>query len=118
MKEPLARIFGLFELDLSGTILYSRLDADGSSENLPVNLVGLNFFDEIAPFGRTEELRSRFRSFANGTDSADNFTFTDHSDEQNSEVKVLLTQISKREYKSDEKIIIVDIRRMKGTGSK
>lgn len=107
-----AKVFGLFELDLFGTVLYSRVDANNSSMNLPHDLVGLNFFDEIAPFGRTEELRRRFRYFAKSNDSAEKFTFTDQSGENFSEVKVMLTQISEREYNGSEKFIIVDIRKI------
>lgn len=112
MKEVSAKIFGLFELDSFGTILYSRIDAGNSSVNLPRDLIGRNFFDEIAPFGRTEEFRRRFRYFAKGSDSAEKFTFTDYSDEDSSEVKVMLTQISEREYNGSEKFIIVDIRKI------
>lgn len=112
MTDASAKIFGLFELDLSGTVIYSRVDPNDSSVNLPSNLIGLNFFDEIAPFGKTEELRRRFRCFAKGTDSADKFTFTDQSDDHHSEVKVMLTQISEREYNGSEKLIIVDIRKV------
>ncbi len=112
MSEAAAKIYGLFELDLAGTVLYSRIDARNSSVNLPANLIGLNFFDEIAPFGKTEELRRRFRYFAKGADSADKFTFTDYSGECSSEVKVMLTQISEREYNGSEKFIIVDIRKI------
>ncbi len=112
MKDVPAKIFGLFELDLFGTVLYSRIDASSSSINLPTDLIGLNFFDEIAPFGKTEEFRRRFRYFAKGNDSAEKFTFTDCSDENSSEVKVMLTQISEREYNGSEKFIIVDIRKI------
>lgn len=112
MNNVPAKIFGLFELDLFGTVLYSRIDASNSSVNLPRDLIGLNFFDEIAPFGKTEELRRRFRYFAKGSDSAEKFTFTDFSGETSSEVKVMLTQISEREYNGSEKFIIVDIRKI------
>ncbi len=118
MKQFSARIFGLFELDLYGTVLYSRLDANGSSGDLPTSLIGLNFFDELAPFGKAEEFRQRFRYFAKGTDSADKFTFTDGSDETGAEIKVMLTQISEREYNGSEKFIIVDIRKITGGSSR
>jgi hypothetical protein len=103
--------FGLFELDLMGKVMYSRVDPNNSSVNLPKDLTGLNFFDEVAPFENIEELRRRFRYFAKGSDSAQKFTFICQSGEQPLEVKVMLTQISEREFDGKEKLIIVDIRK-------
>ena len=112
MINTSANIFGLFELDLMGTVLYSRVDSNNSSASLPPSLVGLNFFDEVAPFQNSEEIRRRFRYFAKGTNSADKFTFTSQTNEQPMEVKVLLTQIKEREFNNSEKFIIVDIRKV------
>jgi len=112
MINASAKVFGLFELDLMGTVMYSKVDSNYSSGNLPQSLIGLNFFDEVAPFGNGEELRRRFRYFAKGSDSADKFTFTCQSDENSLEVKVMLTQINEREYNNGEKLIIVDIRKV------
>ncbi len=106
------KVFGLFELDLTGTVMYSKVDPNNSSVSLPPSLIGLNFFDEVAPFGNSEEIRRRFRYFAKGSDSADKFTFTYQTDEQPMEVKVMLTQIKEREYNGSEKFIIVDIRKV------
>ncbi|CAN5483821.1 hypothetical protein BH18ACI1_BH18ACI1_12490 [soil metagenome] len=112
MKDTSANVFGLFELDLMGTVKYSKIDANNSSVNLPPDLIGLNFFDEIAPFGNGEELRRRFRYFAKGSDSAEKFTFTCQSNERPLEVKVMLTQISEREFDGSEKLIILAIRKV------
>ena len=112
MINTSAKVFGLFELDLMGTVMYSRIDSSNSSVNLPPNLVGLNFFDEVAPVQDSEKLRQRFRYFAKGSDSAEKFTFTSQVDEQPTEVKVLLTQINERDYNGNEKFIIVDIRKV------
>lgn len=112
-QQTAKNVFGLFELDLAGTVKYSRVDRSNSSGNLPSDLTGLNFFDEVAPFGQTEELRRRFRYFARGTDAAQKFTFTcEAAEQQPLEVKVMLTQINEREYAGgQERMIIVDIRR-------
>lgn len=112
MINSSAKVFGLFELDVMGTVMYTRVDSKDSSVNLPLDLIGLNFFDEVAPSADSEELRQRFRYFAKGSDSAEKFTFTSQVDEQPTEVKVLLTQIREREYNGNEKFIIVDIRKV------
>lgn len=112
MINTSAKVFGLFELDLMGTVMYSKVDPKNSSVNLPQDLTGLNFFDEVSPFQNSEEIRRRFRYFAKSSDSADKFTFTYQADEQPMEVKVMLTQISEREFNGSEKFIIVDIRKV------
>lgn len=112
MIQTAPQIFGLFELNLMGTVLYSKVDQNNSSVNLPLDLTGMNFFDEVAPFSNVEELRRRFRYFARGKDSAEKFIFTCQAEAQPLEVKVMLTQISEREFDETEKMIIVDIRKV------
>lgn len=105
MTNALLNLFGLYELDQTGKIKYSR------SENVE-NVVGLNFFDEVASFNNVEEFRRRFCRFAGGFDTAEKFTFICQFDEHPLSVKVLLTQVSEREYDANDRLIIVDIRRI------
>lgn len=111
MTNTSAEIFGLFELDLAGTVMYSKIDPENSSGRLPPNLIGLNFFDEIAPFQNSEEIRRRFRYLAQSSDSADQFTMIYQADEKSLKAKVMLTQINEREFNGNQKFIIVDIRK-------
>ena len=104
-------ICGLFELDTSGKVMYSKVQSDGLSSNPRNNFVGRNFFDEIAPFNNIEEFRRRFRYFAQSPDSAQKFNFTCQFDENPVEVKVLMTHISEWDFDARAKLIIVDIRR-------
>ena len=112
MDNKTAEVFGLFELNTAGMVLYSRIDAQDSSIGSQTNLIGLNFFDEVAVYEAASELRRRFRYFANGNDPAEKFTLTYLSEQEPVEVKVLLTQISHREYNEKEKLIILDIRKI------
>jgi photoactive yellow protein len=103
---------GVFELDTAGTVMYSRVNpnVNAASFTPSSDLVGRNFFDEVAPFKNIEEFRRRFRHFARGSDSAEKFTFTCQFEEHPAEMKVMLTRISEREFDEDKKLIIVDIR--------
>lgn len=105
-------IFGLFELDAAGTVMYSRIDPNSSNVSPLTDLIGRNFFDDIAASEEIAELRRRFRFFAKGTDAAEKFTFTYLSEQQPVNVKVLLTQVSQRDYDRQKKMIIVDIRKI------
>lgn len=104
------QIFGLFELDPAGTVMYSRIDPQTKYFRTSESLIGRNFFDEIAPSESGAEIQKRFRYFAKGSDPAEKFTFTCFSGQQPVEIKVMLTQISQREYHERGKLIIVDIR--------
>ena len=113
MEHPATGITGLFELNPAGTVLYSRIDAPHSSLNLPTDLVGQNFFDEIGAYANIIELRRRFQNFAKGTDAVENFTFTYSSEQETVKARVMLTQINQRESNRTEKLIILDIRKIR-----
>ncbi len=102
--------FGLFELDTAGTVLYSKLDRKNIHSNLPSELNGLNFFDEINLFKDTEEFRRRFRYFTSGSKTAEKFTSTFEIEENRVELNIMITRISEREFNGAKKIFIVDIR--------
>ena len=105
-------IFGLFELDPAGTVMYSKIESGGYSANGQTEFVGLNFFDEVAPFKNVEEFRRRFQYFARSSDAAEKFNFICQFDKHPLEVKVMLTQISEMEFDAASKLIIVDIRKI------
>lgn len=109
------KLFGLFELDPVGTVLYSRIEPDGSDSGgngAAPDVVGHNFFDEIAPFENAEELRRRIATFNNGHGQADNFHFTYHLGNGPLLVKVLLARICERSRGRRTKSILLHIRKV------
>lgn len=109
------KLYGLFELDADGTIIYSRdiseLGYFGTAAN--ASLVGRNFFDEVAPFKNVEEFRRLFKYFMKGANAAENLVFDCCFDESVVvPVKVKLSQISERESDERTKLVIVDIRKI------
>src|ERR1043166_8766464 len=89
-------LFGLFELDPSGTVLYHRVDPPppGESRALAVNISGLNFYDEVAPFENTKEFREYVTEFTHSAKFADSFYFECQRQGNGQPVKVLLARIS------------------------
>lgn len=50
-------LFGLFELDEKGVVLYARVE-NGEASSLPAgDLAGRNFFNEVEPFMTADEMR-------------------------------------------------------------
>jgi hypothetical protein len=103
--------FGLFELDDSGIVLYSRIEVDGRSNGTGANLAGQNFFKEIAPFENIEEFRRRVASFVRSDGQADNFIFTCRINNGSLPVRVLLARIRERSHGAQTKSILVHIRK-------
>ena len=52
--------FGTLELDGAGTVLRYESDGERRAKFRASDIVGLNFFDDIAPAEQTEEMLGRF----------------------------------------------------------
>jgi len=69
-------LLGLFELDDSGKVLYYRNDLDGEpNSDASPDIVGQNFYNEVAPFENVEEFRHCVNEFTRSATAADSFDF-------------------------------------------
>ena len=105
-------LFGLFELDSTGKVLYSKVESDGIFDNRKTNLTGLNFYEEVVTFKNVGEFRRHLDQFAHCSDSVENFNFTCRYDDGSEQVKVRLVRVSERQYDGRAKLTIVDIRKV------
>lgn len=105
-------LFGLFELDPAGNVLYSRLEPDGSGNEIAPDVAGRNFFDDVAPFENAEEFRRRIAAFTNGDGQADSFHFNYQGNSGPLPVKVLLARIRERSNGERTKSVLVHIRKV------
>jgi len=103
--------FGLFELDDSGTVLYSRVEPDGRSDRKGPDVTGQNFFKEVVPFENREEFRQRIAEFSRSGTQADNFTFNCRMESAHLPVRVLLARIRERTDGNQKKSILLHIRK-------
>jgi hypothetical protein len=106
------KLFGLFELDSTGTVLYSRIERDGRPSAAAPDVAGHNFFEEVVPFENAEELRRRISNFTCGECQADNFQFTCQFNDDFLPVKVLLARIGERTNGNRTKSILIHIRKI------
>ena len=83
-------LFGLFELDATGTVLYSRIRHNNKLMNAKPDWIGQNYFEEIAPFENISEFRRRFTNFIKGTQTSESFTFECRFQETVVPIKVLM----------------------------
>jgi len=104
-------LYGLFELDPNGTVIYSRVEPDGGQPGPPPDLSGLNFYDLVGPFGDVEEFRRQVTQFLHGESPAESFRFKCRADEEERTVKVLLARIRERMSGDSTKSVLVHIRK-------
>jgi hypothetical protein len=106
------QLFGLFELDPAGTVLYSRVEPDVDAGAAAPSIAGQDFFSEVASFSNAEELRRRIGAFTSSEAQADNFHFTCLCDGGPLPVKVLLARVRERSNGRHTKSVLVHIRKV------
>jgi hypothetical protein len=103
--------FGLFELDSAGTVLYSRPDPAGETNANWPDVVGRNFYIEVAAFGNIEELRRKIAQFTYSSSPADSFHFECECEDGPLAVRILLARIRERSSNDRTKSVLVHIRK-------
>jgi hypothetical protein len=106
-------LFGLFELDELGTVLYSRIEPEGGNSARASDLIGKDFFSEIGESVSATELRAQFANFTHGTGIADSFLLTYRQDGNTLPVKVLFARICEKQNPARTKSIMVHFKRMR-----
>jgi hypothetical protein len=106
------KLFGLFELDPAGNVIYARIEPDGEDHGLVPDIAGHNFFDDVAPFGNAEELRRRIANFTKSSGQADNFHFSCQFENGPLAVKVLLARIRECANGQHTKSVLMHIRKV------
>jgi hypothetical protein len=101
---------GLFELKNDGTVLYSRFRQNNQLINTSNELVGQNFFEEIAGFENAKDLRRLFNNFVKSNQFTDNFVFDCRFADKTVPVRVMLVRAFENSYPNPGDIVILDIR--------
>ncbi|MGI9034751.1 MAG: hypothetical protein ACR2GD_01815 [Pyrinomonadaceae bacterium] len=105
-------LFGVYELDASGAVLYYKGTNDRQADDsATANLTGCDFFDEIGCFQNVKEFQRRFKNFAADSHPADTFDFNFYLNEQALPVKVKMVRVRERHDSENTNLIIVDIRK-------
>ena len=100
-------LLGLFELDSNGKVLYYRMDSAEASHDM----IGHNFYEEVAFFGNVADFRRCVTDFTRSVKAADSFDFECHYDGSDHPVRVLLARICDRVNLNNTKSVLVHIRR-------
>lgn len=86
------KLFGLLELDPRGTVIFSKLEGDEKLAGA-VNVVGRNFFSDVATFLNVAEFRQRVEIFDSNPEPSSSFMFNCDYEDGAVPVKVLLARL-------------------------
>lgn len=111
------RIFGVFELNETGTILYSRFQGSDAYTNFTESIVGRNFFEEFADFGDCESFRLRFKNFLRSRQSVDSFHFYCCFDTETVDAEISMTRGHEARDSQPSDFVILDIRKTRPNGA-
>ena len=104
-------LLGLFELDDAGKVLYYRKDVAGELSGTSPDIVGHNFYNEVAHFENVEEFRRCVTEFTGSATAADSFDFECRYGSSAHWVKVLLARICESVNRENTKSILVYLKR-------
>lgn len=104
-------ILGLFELDRAGNVLYHRTDSAGEPSGTSTDIVGHNFYNEVAGFENIEEFRRCVTEFTGSATAADSFEFECRYGGFTHPVKVLLARICESVNRNNTKSVLVYLKR-------
>jgi photoactive yellow protein len=88
--------YGLLELDEAGMILYYRSENKGLFVTPESEIVGRNFFTDIAVVAEAGEFQKQIKEFRRSHTPARSFTFTFALKHRRLPVRVLLTRVHER----------------------
>lgn len=109
---PVRKLYGLFELDSAGTVLYMRVEPDGTPQpGAAPDHTGRNFYTEVAPFKNVAEFKEQLDAFKWGVQPAHSMGFTCDYEDGPLLVRVLLARIRERAEADTTKSILIHIRR-------
>lgn len=103
-------IFGIFELSDDGTILTSLIRENGRYTTPVAKMVGKDFFDDIADFENTFDLRKHFRNFITSRKAFDIFDFQCEYPQQTLRTRISMTRGTETDFDHSNGIVIMDIR--------
>lgn len=108
MHEPL---YGLVELDAEGYVLYYNPEKDGTPALSRAEIVGQNFFTDVAKFDAVREFREKVNAFWLGHAPASSFNFTFDYKHAHYPVRILLARIHDHSEMGRRDSIFVHIRK-------
>lgn len=105
------KLLGMFELDSSNTVRYSRFEGEGRvADPAAPDICGASLFDAAQPFSNSEEFRRRINSFRSNGAHADSFDFTFDYEDGPLPVRVLMARVRESSEADSAKSVLIHVR--------
>jgi photoactive yellow protein len=101
--------FGLLELDTAGTVIRYSPAAEQNSPLNSKDIIGRNFFTEVAPCEQVNEVRSRFLAFMAFGDAVQKFSITCPVEEKSVKIQIMLARVTEMMDEGRERLALVRI---------
>lgn len=109
--QPRQKLFGMFELDSSNRVVYSRFEGEARGELTKAPEVnGASLFEAGAAFSNADEFRRRINLFRSNGAQADSFDFTFEYEDGPVPVRVLLARVSESSDRGSTKSVLIHVR--------
>ena len=106
------KLFGMFELDSSNRVVYSRFEGEAKGELLKApDVNGASLFEAGAAFSNAEEFRRRINIFRSNGAQADSFDFTFEYEDGHVPVRVLLARVSESSDRGNTRSVLIHVRK-------
>jgi PAS domain-containing protein len=102
---------GLVELDSQGTIIFFKWSGEEKLSQSQSDLVGRNFFSEVAPFDNVSELREYFDSFDRSSSPTNSFLFNCRYPDGSERVSILLARLGENQHPGRAGVVLMYIRK-------
>lgn len=103
-------LFGLYELDRAGTVLYARPYENGADNGTRLT-VGQNIFEEMDLLGNGGFLKRSVKNFLESKRALDSFNFEFFYEAAPVKARVVITKGHERQEDAPAGIVIMDIKR-------
>ncbi len=105
------KLLGMFELDSSNTVRYSRFEGEGRVvDPAAPDISGASLFEAAAPFSNSEEFRRRINSFRSNGAHADSFDFIFDYEDGPVPVRVLMARVRESSDGDSAKSVLIHVR--------
>lgn len=112
-KERITEVpLGLVELDDAGTVLYYKREGAAPAGVPPREIIGLNFFTDVAPVADALEFRNALADFKRAHAPSRSFDFTFHAGGAGLPTRILLARIHEKSEGGDRDSLLVHIKKV------
>jgi hypothetical protein len=109
--QPRQKLFGMFELDSSNRVVYSRFEGEPRGDIAKASGVnGATIFEAGEPFSNAEEFRRRLNVFRSNGAQADSFDFTFEYEDGPMPVRVLMARVSESSDQGSSRSVLIHVR--------